>query len=107
MASGKLGSAAPAADTLTTVYTVPAGLVTTLNVLALNRGDGRAKVRVAIAPGDVPADTDWVEYDALLGGVGSVLERFGLVAGGGERLVVWSNSASVTFRVNGFEEAAV
>jgi hypothetical protein len=105
MASGKLGSAAPAAETLTTVYTVPSGTVTTLNVLAVNKGTGRARVRIAISPDGSPAGEDWVEYDAILAASGSVLERFGLVAGAAECVVVWASTADVAFRVNGHEGA--
>ncbi|KNY13599.1 hypothetical protein AKG11_28075 [Shinella sp. SUS2] len=107
MASGDLGRAAPAAETLTTVYTVPNGKVATFNVLAVNRANASVSARVAITRAAVPADEDWVEYDALLSGKGAILERFGLIGGAGEKIIVWADGAAVTWRVNGFEGAQV
>ncbi|ANH04593.1 hypothetical protein [Shinella sp. HZN7] len=107
MASGDLGRAAPAANTLTTVYTMPAGKVGTLNVLAVNRANAAVSARVAITHAAVPADEDWIEYDALLSGKGAILERFGLIVGAGENIIVWSDGAAVSWRVNGFEGAQV
>lgn len=107
MASGDLGRAAPAADTLTTLYTVPINKVATFNVLAVNRANSAVSLRVAISLTAVPDDKDWVEYDALLSGKGAILERFGLIAGAGERIIVWSDGAAVSWRVNGFEGAQV
>jgi hypothetical protein len=104
--SGRLGTAAPAADTDTTVYTVPAGTVATLNIAACNRGAATAKVRVAITPGGAaPTDADWVEYDATIPAAG-VLERSALVAGAGEAVIVRDDVGTCTYRVHGFEGAA-
>lgn len=103
--NGKLGAAAPAADTYTTVYTVPATKVATLNLMAVNRGGDAATIRVALTTeAAAPLDADFIEYGAVLGGgSGAVLERAGIVAGDGEKLMVWADSADVTFRASGFE----
>lgn len=106
MASGKLGSAAPAADTDTTVYTVPSATVATVNVSVVNRGADAATVRVAITSAASPAAADWVEYDAPVPGAGGVLERTALVAGAGEKIIVRANTANCTVRVHGFEGAS-
>lgn len=104
MPSGKLGSAAPAADTDTTVYTVPAGKVATVNISAVNTGSAAATIRVAIAGAASPVAADWVEYDAPLGAIGSVIERTGIVCGADERVIVRASTANIAFRVHGFEE---
>lgn len=103
--SGKLGSAALVADTTTTVYTVPAATVATLNIALVNRGADPAKVRVAITDAANPGDADWVEYDAEIPAAGGVLERTALVAGAGENIIIHSDVGSVSARVHGFEEA--
>tara|TARA_R110000850_G_scaffold211141_1_gene337060 strand:+ start:17 stop:334 length:318 start_codon:yes stop_codon:yes gene_type:complete len=103
--SGKLGSAALVADTNTTVYTVPADTVATLNISLVNRGNEPAKVRVAITDAVEPGDADWIEYDAIIPAAGGVLERTALVAGAGEKIIIRSDAGNVSARVHGFEEA--
>tara|TARA_R110000772_G_scaffold62506_1_gene140460 strand:- start:748 stop:1062 length:315 start_codon:yes stop_codon:yes gene_type:complete len=102
--SGKLGSAALVADTNTTVYTVPANTVSTLNIALVNRGDDPAKVRVAITDAANPGDADWIEYDAEIPAAGGVLERTALVAGAGEKIIIYSDVGGISARVHGFEE---
>jgi hypothetical protein len=104
MASGKLGAAALAAETYTTVYTVPAGIVSTVNVLFVNRGPASADVRVALTTqAATPLVADFVEFGATVPGNGGVLERTALVAGPGEKVMVWASAADVSVRVHGFE----
>lgn len=103
MASGKLGSATPAANTDTTVYTVPASTVATINVAITNRGSVSATVNVAIAPNATPANADFIEYGVAIPANG-ILERTAIVAGAGERVVVRSSTADCSVRVHGFEE---
>ncbi|MEC4767939.1 hypothetical protein LPL18_011445 [Halomonas sp. CUBES01] len=103
--SGKLGSAALVADTTTTVYTVPADTVATLNISLVNRGTEPAKVRVAITDAAEPGDADWIEYGAEIPEAGGVLERTALVAGAGEKIIILSDVGNISARVHGFEEA--
>ncbi|WP_207953565.1 hypothetical protein [Vreelandella lionensis] len=103
--SGKLGSAALAADTTTTVYTVPASTVATLNIALVNRGPDPAKVRVAVTDDAAPSDADWIEYNATIPANGGVLERTALVVGTGENIIIRSDTGTVSARVYGFEEA--
>lgn len=103
--SGKLGSAALVADTLTTVYTVPASTMATLNITLVNRGEDPAKVRVAITDSPNPSDADWIEYNTTIPANGGVLERTALVAGAGENIIIHSDTGTVSVRVHGFEEA--
>lgn len=103
MASGKLGSATLEANTDTTVYTVPASTVATLNVAIVNRGDAAAVVNVALAATATPDNADYVEFGVTIPAKG-VLERTAIVAGAGERVVVRSSTADCSVRVHGFEE---
>lgn len=104
MASGKLGSAALTANTDTTVYTVPASTVATVNIAVVNRGTSAATVNVAIASSGTPANADYVEYGVSVPASG-ILERTAIVAGAGEKVVVRSSTSDCSVRVHGFEEA--
>lgn len=102
--SGKiLGQAAPAAVTNTTVYTVPVSLSAVFNVSIVNTVGTPAMVRLAIAAAATPTSSEFLEYDTLLPPSG-VLERGGLVANAGERVVVFSSIAGVSVSVYGYEE---
>lgn len=103
MASGKLGNNDLAATTNTTVYTAPAGVVTTLNVSVCNRNSTAVKVRLAIAAAAAPATKEYIEYDVSIPANG-VLERGGLVMAAGELLVAYSDTANVSVRAHGLEE---
>lgn len=106
MASGRLGAASLAADTDTGVYTVPAAVVMTVNVLFCNRGADAATVRLALVDGAVGAlaDEDYIEHGTVIP-AGGVLERSGLALSAGETVVVRSDKATVSVRVHGYEEA--
>lgn len=104
MASGKFGSAAPAANTNTTIYTVPAGMVATVNLNIINWGTTSASLIISIGA-ETPADEDYIEYGTILPPYG-VLERSGLVMSAAESLVVNFSVATVSARAYGFEEVA-
>lgn len=103
MPSGILGQAAPAATTNATVYTVPAGKLASFNVNIVNRGSVAVSVRLAIASTDTPSNAEWIEYGAAIPANG-VLERTGLVAQTGERVVAFASTADVSVNVYGYEE---
>lgn len=103
MASGILGQAAPSANTDTTVYTVPANTLSTFSISICNTGSTTFTVRVAIASNATPAASEWIEYDASVP-VSGVLERTGIVAHAGERVVVRVTAATAAITVFGFEE---
>lgn len=109
MANGKLGSAALAATTNTTVYTVPGtASFAVVNFNVCNKGNVSANIRVAVAPAAVPVDQDYIEYDTVIesaGNRGNVLERTGIFMAQGEKLVVYSSEANIIIRVHGIEEA--
>lgn len=102
MATGRLGVSAIPATTNTTVYTVPTGYYTVLNISLTNRNATAAKVRVAMSSTGTPALQEWLEYDTTIIGTG-VFERTGLVVNAGLNIVVYSDTANVGCTVYGIE----
>lgn len=106
MASGRLGVARLAADHNTVVYTVPPDTLATVNICVLNLGSSDAQVQVAIATTDIPGAGDYIEAGVVPRN-GGVLERFGVMVGGGERIIVRASvDQMVDVRVHGIEEVA-
>ena len=103
MASGKLGASTPAADTNTTIYTVPASTVSTFTISVVNRGATSCNLNIALAASGSPTNADYIEYGTEVAANG-VLERSGIVASAGELVVVNCTTANCTVRVHGFEE---
>lgn len=103
MPSGILGQSAPAATTNTTVYTVPSGKLATFSVNVVNRGSAAVSFRLAIAATGTPTTEEWIEFGAAIPANG-VLERTGLVAQAGERVVAFTSAADVSVNVYGYEE---
>lgn len=101
--SGTLGSSNPAANTLTTVYTVAAGKTAVFNVSIANTGSGVMAVRLAISTSATPTTGEYIEYDTVLPGY-SVLERGGLMASQNKNIVVYVTTGSAAVNVYGYEE---
>lgn len=100
--AGKLGTANLAAATATVVYSGPAaGYAAAVEVAVCNRNSSSVKVRVSIGA-STPAAQDYIEYDTVLPPNG-VLERKRVVSNG-ENVVVYSDAANVSVRVDGYEE---
>ena len=102
MATGRLGVSAIPATTNTTVYSVPTGFYTVLNVSLTNRNSTPVRVRVAMAASGIPTNQEWIEYDTTIIGNG-VFERTGLVMDAGLNVVVYSDTANVGCTVYGIE----
>lgn len=107
MASGLLGNIAPAANTLSNLYVVPASTLTSCTVNAVNTGTNAASVRIALSSSGTPDISEYIEYGAPLLVQGDLLERTGLVINASKNIVVWANTSSVSFTVYGFEETIV
>ena len=103
MATKKLGSVSPSATTNTTLYTVPAGTSAVCILSICNTNATTTKIRVAISATDTPTIDEYIEYDIALIANG-VLERSSIAMGENEKLVVYSNTANVAFRLYGIEE---
>lgn len=110
MASGKLAQVLiGGAATNTTIYTVPANMVATLNILVTNNNANAVPVRIAISTqsGTTPLLSEYIEYNASVPAVNGVLERTAIVCSAGEKIIVWAGTgAALTFRINGIEEPA-
>lgn len=106
MANGRLGIADLAANTNTTVYTVPADTFAVVTCSVCNRSGTQRTIRIAVAGADTPTDAEYIEYDTSLVGNGT-LERTGIVLNAGQKIVVFSNSIDVSVVVYGLETATV
>ena len=105
MASGILGTQSSLlANTLTTVYTVPADVVSYCNFNIVNTNATAVTVRVALAATGTPTSAEYIEYNAEIGGNG-VLERTGIALQSGKNLIAFSNTANVSISVYGVEES--
>ena len=107
MASGIFADAQAelAANTDTTVYTVPASTLSTFTVSFCNKGNTDAQIRLAIREdGDTLADKHYLEYATVIPGH-TAFERTGLVASSEDEVDVKSTSGEVSVSVYGFEEA--
>lgn len=104
MATGRLNTPAQlAASTNTTVYTVPAGYYTVLNVSMTNTSTSSVTIRLAISTSGTPSIAEWIEYDTTILGKG-VFERTGLVVDAGKTIVAWASAGSaVNVTVYGIE----
>ena len=105
MASGILGvQSSLLANTLTTIYTVPADVVSYCNFNIVNTNATAVTVRVALAATGTPTAAEYIEYNAEIGGNG-VLERTGIALQSGKNLIAFSNTANVSISVYGVEES--
>ena len=105
MASGILGTQTSlAANTLTTIYTVPASTVAYMNFNIVNTNATPVDVRVALAAADTPSAAEYVEYNAEIGGYG-VLERTGFAIQTGKKIVAFSDTTGVSISAYGVEES--
>lgn len=101
MASGTLGQASLTALTNTTVYTA-AVTPSVFSVNITNTTGAPVGVNLAIAAGATPSAGEYMEYQAVIP-AGGVLERGGIVATSGKRVVAYANASGVSVNVYGYE----
>jgi hypothetical protein len=100
MATGLLGSADLAANTLTTICTLPAGSQSfTVNVC--NRNFSNVTIRIApMSTLATPTNAEYFVYDAILP-ANNVMQLSGLTSGSAKLVVVRSDTANVSVNVYG------
>ena len=100
MTTGLLGSADLAANTLTTICTLPAGSQSfTVNVC--NRNNANVAIRIApLAAAATPTNAEYFVYDTVLQAY-SVMQLSGVTSGSAKLVVVRSDTANVSVNVYG------
>lgn len=104
MAVGRLGASNPAANTNTLIYTVPAGIISSLNVNVVNMGITDSNFTLYISDGSTTTVDRLVENSVVIPANGGVLERGAIVCTSGETLYVNAGTANLSIRVHGFED---
>lgn len=102
MASGLQGFADLAANTNTTLYTVPAATTLSFAVNFANRNQAPVSVTLSIANAATPTNGENIFFQTVIEGNNN-FERTGLVAQAGKLIVVQSSSANVSAQVYGYE----
>ena len=107
MASGRLAKSNPTADTVTTVYTCPAGYYSVVTVALLNYTDSSTTFKLSIveSANATPVISDYLEYDTVLSSK-NVIERTGLVMSAGQKLIISSPTSGCIVNVYGIETQA-
>jgi len=99
---GALGQSAPAATTLTAIYTVPASKHATIRVVACNRSTATT-IRVAVSPdGASIVNQHYVVYDLSLSD-NATIGTATVTCGADDVVRVYSDSGNVSFMVTGIE----
>jgi hypothetical protein len=107
MSSGILGTPTDlAANTNTTLYTVPSETFAVVAVSICNRGEQAVGVRIAVSNSDTPTNAEFIEFDAYISPRG-VLERTGIVLQAGKRIVVRSTATGVSAMAYGIVTSTV
>lgn len=95
---------APTANQNQTLFTVGDGKEASFNLNIVNRGDQPVKVRLAYAAADTPTDAEWFEYNAVLEANGGILERTANRLPAGKKVVIWTDTATISVIAMGDEE---
>ena len=98
----------PAAQTLSTLYTVPADTQAVVsNIHACNLGGTSASIRVAVRPdGASVADQHYLFYGLTITAFDTVEFGHGITMDASDVLSVWSSSGSVSFNLSYAEVTA-
>lgn len=98
----------PAAQTLSTLYTVPADTQAVIsNIHACNLGGTSASIRVAVRPdGASIADQHYLFFGLMITAFDTVEFGHGITMDSADVLSVWSSSGSVSFNLSYAEVTA-
>lgn len=100
-----LGQSAPAATTLTDLYTVPASTsVVASTFVACNRGAAGVKFRASVAPaGAADATSQYIYFDVALAANDTFAATLGITLAATDKVRVQTDTATVTFSLFGVE----
>ena len=104
MATGRLGTNALAATTLTNVYTVPAGTYSVINISFTNTAATAVTIRLLVGASTTGSviTSEYIEYNTTIIGNG-VFERTGVVLDAGRNVIAYASAAGVNVNVYGIE----
>lgn len=100
-----LGQSNPAANTPTTLYTVPAGNSSVISTLTIcNQLGTAANFRVAIRPsGAVLSSQQYINFDTQVPGFDQLSLTIGMTLAATDVVTVFANTSSVSFNLFGTE----
>lgn len=103
-----LGQSAPAATTVTALYTVPSATEAIISTIVVaNRGTSVATYRIAIRPnGASLADLHYIAYDVTVGANDSTTLTLGLTLDATDVLSVYASNVNLSFSAFGSEVTA-
>lgn len=100
-----LGQSAPAATTLTDLYTVPALTQTVASsVVVCNRGGTSTTFRISLAPaGAADAVSQYTYYDVVIPKNDTFVATIGITLATTDKVRVYAGNANLTFTLLGVE----
>jgi len=101
-----LGQSAPAANTTSNVYTVPAATQAVVSsiVITNRNNNANATYRIAVQPaGAAIANQHYIAYDSTVTALDSIALSLGVSMGNTDVLSVYSANANISFSVFGVE----
>lgn len=100
-----LGQSAPAATTLTTLYTVPSATDAVVSTIAIcNQAGTAATYRIAVRPaGAAIANQHYIVYGATVAASDSVLLTLGITLDATDVISVYASSSTMSFSAFGSE----
>jgi hypothetical protein len=103
-----LGQSAPAATTLTTLYTVPSSTEAVIStVVVCNRSATNRTFRLAVRPnGATVANEHYIAYDVTVGASDSTTLTLGITMDAADVLSVYASTTDLSFSAFGSEITA-
>ena len=100
-----LGQSAPAATTLTTLYTVPAATQAVISTIVItNRASTDTTFRIAVRPGGAAAiDAHYIVFDSSIVANDIIALTLGITLAATDVLSVYSGNANLSFNAFGSE----
>lgn len=106
MEGGLLAKGAVAtANNDTLMYTVPSDRISTVNMNIVNVGSSSITVKIGFTTETNLEDGDYIEYNAAIP-AGGVVERTGIACSPNEKMMINASSATVNYRIHGFNEVS-